>query len=250
MQIPTLLSCALLVLVAGCRGTYRTYPLDIRGAEAPGYFQPLLACAGERSFAATSQKDAVNVAVDGASRLNFLVSGDVFKLVVVFDDSVSLEERAGKIDSMRRTGDELLACARARGPSEPPPVAGTALIAPPARLSLEVPAVPACAREPKACEDSSACDYANGERCNEGRCTGGGAGCPCAGLADCGRDAHCADGVCHPNIAGTRCEGTGKGPCGDGALHCAAGQCFPGTSGYPCNGPLECVASCRDGVCL
>jgi hypothetical protein len=84
--------------------------------------------------------------------------------------------------------------------------------------------------------------------------TGGGAcqatGKTCKIRPDCGRDHHCADGVCYPDAEGCPCKVTLD--CGKDR-HCTNNICYGNRPGQPCTQQLDCGGSknhCEAGMCV
>lgn len=272
----------------GACGSAQTYQLSVSGAQAPGYFGAIKACAGQASLSTSDAMNGVFVDVDAGTQLQFLVQGASFNLVVWVKDSVPEGERPQRTTAGKSKADELMACAIKLGPTEvaaapadpaapTDPVAPTDPAAPTDPTAPPLPVPPgtttapskpgpaptmkiatlgpeACAKPTKRCNSLSDCAALNGEHCTDGLCWPNKNGCRCDDDSGCPMPgSHCGKGLCYPDKEGAPCEeADGAGECGGlSGLHCAAGLCYPNKTGAPCSSISECglSSSCVDGVC-
>lgn len=94
--------------------------------------------------------------------------------------------------------------------------------------------------------DPSGCTSDPTLSCNSTLCNGVGFGA-CDIDADCDSSAHCTDGACFSNEAGSSCDIDAD--CGS-SNHCTDGCCHTNTSGSPCDIDADCGAgTCENGTC-
>lgn len=259
----------------GCGGSVQTYPIAIAVGEASGYFSPLRTCAEEAKLSARDSMHGVYVTLDAGTELQFLVQGSSFNLVVWVNASVQEQDRPKAQQAGKAKADELVACAKALGPTAPPP-ASTATptgdpteppaetsttataTAPPtttatakptstatevAHMQIKALAPEACATSKKKCESQSDCTL--DERCAGGLCYVPKNGCPCDNVMGCAdvTNSHCGKGICYPNAVGAPCDDDDNAmECGlASGLHCAKGLCYPNKTGAPCKADWECT---------
>jgi len=103
-----LIATLALALLASACGTARSYRLPLDAMQARDTFAPIAAVAGEMGYQNTEHPDSINVQVDDATWIQFMVQEPQYNMVVIVDDkAVPPSELDQRFWDAKAKGDEI-----------------------------------------------------------------------------------------------------------------------------------------------